>query len=397
MSNRQPKTVSRTRLLPGVLAIILALSWTTAIPIPAHADDPGPDTTTFTTDGTPPSVEPPDDTLSTAQPPDESRSAAQPPDESPSIDEADGASTAAGDEPATDDQAQPSEEPDPRTPATTDDGDADSTTDSPMAEPPTTALARSGTATVAGSSDGVDPDDSPETTTTLASSPNPSSYGQQVMFSARTTSTSWEPIFGGSVAFRDGDTLLGSSPVFALGIAEFGISSLSAGSHTITATFTSPGWSSSSDTVVQVVTGVATTTTLTSNPNPSLVSRGRAQFTATIQAGGSPVTGGSVQFREGTDTLGLPVAVGADGTARYETWSLPEGTHTITADYLGHTQFEPSSASIQHTVRRMNTITTFGRWSWRKTTRRSAGARFSSVPVTSTWARLRSVPMGSRT
>lgn len=81
------------------------------------------------------------------------------------------------------------------------------------------------------------------TTTTLASSQNPSDVGKPVTFTATVTSGAGAPT-GGTVTFMDGATTLGTASL-AAGAATLTTSSLALGSHTITASFSgSPGFTS---------------------------------------------------------------------------------------------------------------------------------------------------------
>jgi hypothetical protein len=112
------------------------------------------------------------------------------------------------------------------------------------------------------------------TTTTLASSLNPSSSGQAVTFTATVT-----PLGAtGQVSFRDSNTVIGSASLNASGMATLSISSLSGGSHSITAVFPGDGNSaaSTSAALTQVVNSISLMTTQTS----ANVSRGG---TATFQ------------------------------------------------------------------------------------------------------------------
>jgi hypothetical protein len=72
------------------------------------------------------------------------------------------------------------------------------------------------------------------TATTLTSSQNPSSFGAPVTFTATVTGTS-SPT--GSVTFEDGATVLGSGTLDGAGHATFTTSSLSIGTHAITAVY----------------------------------------------------------------------------------------------------------------------------------------------------------------
>ena len=93
---------------------------------------------------------------------------------------------------------------------------------------------------------------------------------------------------------------------------------------------------------------VTTATTVSSSQNPS--DSGQAvTFTATVTAG-SPVAAGTITFREGATILAGPTAVDAAGHASFTTSALTAGTHTITADYSGTSQFAASSGSVVQTV-----------------------------------------------
>jgi large repetitive protein len=97
------------------------------------------------------------------------------------------------------------------------------------------------------------------TSTTVTSAPNPSNSGVSVTFTATVASTGGTP--AGSVMFAEGATVLASSvTVNASGQAAFSTSTLSVGSHTITASFTGTGGfgSSSGTAAPQVVNSVTT-------------------------------------------------------------------------------------------------------------------------------------------
>jgi hypothetical protein len=91
------------------------------------------------------------------------------------------------------------------------------------------------------------------TTTNLSSSANPSQFNQSVQFTATVGSPGPTPT--GNVTFSEGTTVLASSSLNGSGQASFNISSLSVGSHSITASY--PGddnsLASASSALVQVV------------------------------------------------------------------------------------------------------------------------------------------------
>jgi hypothetical protein len=75
------------------------------------------------------------------------------------------------------------------------------------------------------------------TATALTASPNPSTPGQLVTFTATVTVTSGTGTPTGTVTFKDGGTTLGTGTVGVGGVATFATSTLSSGSHTITAVY----------------------------------------------------------------------------------------------------------------------------------------------------------------
>jgi Leucine-rich repeat (LRR) protein len=85
----------------------------------------------------------------------------------------------------------------------------------------------------------------PTTATAIASSANPSNAGQSVALTATVTSESGVPT--GSVAFRDGPTEIGSATLDAGGRASFTTSSLSVGSHSLSASYAGSSGYSPSD------------------------------------------------------------------------------------------------------------------------------------------------------
>lgn len=200
------------------------------------------------------------------------------------------------------------------------------------------------------------------TETALTASPNPSSFGQEVTFTATVTDASDDPVTEGTVQFRDGATALGSPvAVDDDGTATFttaAASPLSVGTHPITAAYSgTTDLAESSASLDQVVNRATSTTALASSVNPSDVGES-VTFTATVTAGGSPLTTGSVQFAvDGTDA-GAAVAVSAAGQATFTIGTLTAGTHEIAATYGGTTSYEPSADDLEQVVEKFATTTT---------------------------------------
>lgn len=180
-------------------------------------------------------------------------------------------------------------------------------------------------------------------TTTLTSSANPAATGQPVSLVATVAGTGKTPT--GTVSFRDGDATLSVRPLSG-GRASLITSSLTAGSHSLTAVYGGdPTFAGSTSTALtQTVTAPGSTaskTALLSSVNP-----GRAgqpiTFTATV-TGASATPTGSVTFKDGTTVLAVRPLSGGRSTLTIRT--LTVGSHSITAAYSGNSTFAPSTSA----------------------------------------------------
>ncbi|HET9804049.1 MAG TPA: Ig-like domain-containing protein, partial [Candidatus Acidoferrum sp.] len=185
------------------------------------------------------------------------------------------------------------------------------------------------------------------TNTVVSANVNPSAYGQAVTFTANVGSP-----FGGSptgtVTFFDGGAQLGSATVTG-GVARLttAATGLSAGTHTITASYggdanfaasTSAGWS-------QIVNAAATTTSLSSNLNPSTLGQ-TVTFTATVGSGVSGTQSGTVSFY--LDGSGTPAQTSAlsGNAAQYSTSGISGGSHSVVAVFNSNNgNFQGSSSA----------------------------------------------------
>jgi hypothetical protein len=190
--------------------------------------------------------------------------------------------------------------------------------------------------------------DQDATTSAVASSADPSVFGQSVTFTA--TITADAPGSGtptGSVTFEDGSTDLGTGTLNASGIATFSTSGLSVAGHSITADYGGDTDFNSSDSsaLSQTVNQDATTAAIATSANPS-VSGQTVTFTATVTANapGAGIPTGTVTFLDGSTTLGTGTLNGS-GVATFNTSSLSVGDHSITAVYGGDTNFSTSTSS----------------------------------------------------
>src|SRR5581483_1782450 len=183
------------------------------------------------------------------------------------------------------------------------------------------------------------------TTETLTSSPNPSTYGQSVTFTAQLSSASGVPT--GDVQFSDGATVLGTEAISSAGVSTFTTSALSVGSHNITATYQPTGiFPATSANLTQVVNGYTTTTALTCSPASIYISQ-TAQLAAMVTSvDGTPT--GSLTFTDNGATLATQTL--ASGAASLNYTGSTAGTHSLTATYSPTGAFGGSSASCSETV-----------------------------------------------
>jgi Bacterial Ig-like domain (group 3) len=192
------------------------------------------------------------------------------------------------------------------------------------------------------------------TTTTLKSSVQPSTYRQAVTFTAIVTATSGSPT--GLVTFKDGASTIGTGTVSG-GLASLMVSSLTIGTHSITALYGGDtNFNGSSSSVLsQVVNRASTTTALTSSPNPSIVNQ-QVTFTATVSGhnGGTPT--GSITFKQGTTTVATKSLV--SGSASFATTYTTSGSRSLSATYSGDGNFLASTSSHIQSVLKASTTTT---------------------------------------
>jgi Big-like domain-containing protein len=136
------------------------------------------------------------------------------------------------------------------------------------------------------------------TTTVVASSANPSTPGQTVTFTA-TVQGSGGLTPTGNVTFSvDGGT--GTTINLINGQATLSTAALTAGGHTIKATYNGDvNFTSSSGSLTQNVNKISTTTALTSSVNPSAPNQ-LVTFTATVTGSGGTPTGNVTFSVDGT-------------------------------------------------------------------------------------------------
>ena len=90
--------------------------------------------------------------------------------------------------------------------------------------------------------------------------------------------------------------------------------------------------------------GTETSLALVSGSNPSSFGQSLT-FQAAVTAQTFLIPTGSVQFKDGTTNLGMPMPLDGSGTATLVWSSFPVGTHNITAIYGGDSNFRDSSSA----------------------------------------------------
>ena len=185
----------------------------------------------------------------------------------------------------------------------------------------------------------------PTSGTTLTSSVNPSTVGQSTTLKATVAGTS--PT--GTVVFKDGSTTLNTATLSA-GSATFAASFSTVGTHSLTAVYSGDANNPASTSTAlsqSVVAAGNTTTTLTSSLNPMNVGQ---STTLTMQVTGNGL-GGTVVLKDGATTLFTqPVPSGGSGYTFNLTLPFTTvGAHSLTAVYTG-TPGNSTSAALVETV-----------------------------------------------
>jgi hypothetical protein len=198
----------------------------------------------------------------------------------------------------------------------------------------------------------------PGTTVSLQSSLNPSTYGQQVNFTATVTSTSGTPT--GSVSFLVDGNPAGAGTL-TNGVASFQTTTLTAGTHSVAASYggSEVFQSSNSAALSQVVNKATIGIAVIPNVSPSYVTQ-TVFFTAflTPQFGGD--VSGSVTFLNGATPLGTAPLLVGNRSVFAATFTTP-GTRSITAVYSGDSNnLGSTSSALSQVVKALPAVTTTG-------------------------------------
>jgi len=190
---------------------------------------------------------------------------------------------------------------------------------------------------------------------TLSSSLNPSVFGQSVTFTATLSPSAAT----GTVQFQIDGTNFGPAVTLSGGKGVSGsTSSLSIGSHNISAVYSGDGtYGSNTASLVQKVKS-KTVCNWPSKPNPCNWGQ-TCIFNIQIgcQSPGTGIPTGTVTFYDGSNSLGN-CSLSGNGTASFSIGNLTIGSHNISFAYSGDDNDSGStSAVVTQTVNPVNTVT----------------------------------------
>jgi hypothetical protein len=207
------------------------------------------------------------------------------------------------------------------------------------------------------------------TSTVLASSPNPSGFGEAVTVTANVSVVA--PGAGtmtGAVEFFDGATSLGTVPLISTAsgaTASLTMSGLTSGSHTLSARYAGDGNFAGSDLspvahTVKALTA-STITSLAAGPNPAALGAVVTLSASVRLMLGTSTPTGNVEFFDGPQSLGTAPLI--NGRATLMTNALAVGNHSLTAHYVGDGTLSgstsaPAAVSIYSGVKPATTTTT---------------------------------------
>jgi hypothetical protein len=166
------------------------------------------------------------------------------------------------------------------------------------------------------------------TTTTLAASPNPSTFGQSVTFTATVTANApGGGVPGGTVTFKDGKTTLGTAILNVSGVAIFTTSSLSLGSHAITAGYgASVNYKTSTSAALTQVVNATGAAAIPAGPAASPSTASPNSLAASVVRATTP-TGAAPAGSTSVATVGTPAAAGAAPSPL-----VAQGTTSVSTD-----------------------------------------------------------------
>jgi len=178
----------------------------------------------------------------------------------------------------------------------------------------------------------------------IGSSSNPATYLTPVTFTVRLTANGQSAGAGNAIQLGINGQVINLT-TDATGSATYTIATLAPNSYPVNASFASTNnLQASSASLIEVITAASTSTGLTAAPNPGDLNQ-PVILTATVASESTPISGGSVTFYDGANSLGaVPVAAG--GTASLTTSFSVLGVHNLTAVYDGDADYLSSTSAV---------------------------------------------------
>ena len=186
------------------------------------------------------------------------------------------------------------------------------------------------------------------TSTSIAGPAGTAAYGDSVTFSVTVGGVG--PASGvptGDVEFYDGGTDIGSDSLDDSGSASLTVSTLAAGTHSITAVYQGDGdFSASPSPAISLIVTPAATTTELDSPTDTVLVGDTVTLTASVMVAGmgANTPAGRVQFFDGSASLGM-ASLDGWGDATLEVSWPAAGTQSITADYCGGDNYAASASN----------------------------------------------------
>jgi hypothetical protein len=176
----------------------------------------------------------------------------------------------------------------------------------------------------------------------VTSSANPSVFGSPVTITVLVTSSAGG-IPTGSVSLLDATTVIASTTLDGSAKASFTLSTLTGGTHNLTASYTGDQTflpSVSNPALAQVVNPAASSPSLNSNANPSTFGSS-VSFTVQVTGVNSVAPTGTISLMDGATNL-ASTNLDASGNAIFNLATLGGGTHSLTANYAGDQNYAAS-------------------------------------------------------
>lgn len=200
-----------------------------------------------------------------------------------------------------------------------------------------------------------------QTNTSLTSNAGLIYVGEEITFTATVANSNGSPVVpGGTVTFKEGAHVLGTSGVNGSGVAVLSTSSLPVNGYSVTASYNgdSQHHSSTSSSLTQSVLGIPTTVSISASPGSATYGNA-VTLTASVANSAISLLGptGTVAFYDGANLLGTGTL--SFGVTSITVPDLDIGSHQMTAQYGGSlTHLSNSSSSTPVVIQLIPTAST---------------------------------------